>query len=70
MSRFTDQDDVLVNDPEGEMSYEDAVSHVVDTVVAAFEELIWNLVDDLEYLAEAEYDEPTTDDNEDEPEVE
>mgnify|MGYP001568182599 CR=1 FL=1 len=70
MSRYTEHDDVLVADPEGDMSYEEAVSATVDNVVNAFEELIWNLVDDVEYLQEQEAEDPTDNDTENEPEVE
>lgn len=71
MSRYTQHDDVLVADPDGDMSYEEAMEQVVENVVNAFEELIWNLVDDVEYLQEEEAADPTDEnDDNDEPVVE
>lgn len=70
MSQFTQHDGAIIADPQGEMSYQEAISTVIDEAVASIEEALWNLVDDVEYIVEENLDEEDDDDLQDEPTVE
>ena len=55
MSKFSfDQDNVLVADKYGELTYDEAVDSTVEQCMAQIEASIWSLIDDLEYLADEE----------------
>lgn len=62
MARFKFDDDVLVADECGDLTYEDARRASVEEAVTKIEEAIWNLVDEIEYISEEEYDDPTVKD--------
>ena len=53
-----DESDTLVADEHGDLTYHEAVSIAVDDAVAMIEEALWNLVDDVQYLAEEESSDP------------
>ena len=59
MAHFTLDDDGLVEDEQGDLSYDEAIEEVVREAVATIEMTIWELVDNLEYVVAAETVEPT-----------
>ena len=51
MSKYRDEDGVLVADSNcGTIPYDEAVRITVRELISGFEELIWNFVEDMEYL--------------------
>ena len=55
MSKFSfDEDDVLIADEDGDLTYDEAVNSTVEQCMAQIEASIWSLIDDLEYLADEE----------------
>lgn len=63
MAKFTYEDDTLVSDPHGDISYDDAINAVIEEAVAKIEETLWNLVDEIEYVVGEEAEEPTDDES-------
>ncbi len=59
MAHFTLDDDGLVEDEQGDLSYDEAVELIVRDALANIEMTIWDMVDDLEYVVAAETVEPT-----------
>lgn len=60
MAKFRLEDqDVVVADEFGDLTYDDAVNAIVEEAVASIEEALWNMVDDLEYVTGEEADSPT-----------
>lgn len=69
MAKFRRDDDILIYDQHGDITYDDAVNATVDSCVDSIEEALWNLVDDLEYIIGEEAHDPedvTTTDTEEE----
>ena len=48
------EDAGLLADSDGELTYAEAIESVIDDALDAFEEALWNMVDELEYLILAE----------------
>jgi hypothetical protein len=65
MFKYIDRGEELVADPNGDLTYDEAVSAVVEGAVAALEQVLWDMVDELEYLVLCSDDEDAPD-NEDE----
>lgn len=61
MARFSYDDDIIVADCHGEVSYDDALNGAVDNAVSAIEMALWDLVDELEYIIGEEVLQPTED---------
>lgn len=66
MARFRWEDDVLIADETGDLEYHEALGSLVEQAGAKFEELLWNLVDDLEYVVGEEQEEPADEEPEEE----
>lgn len=66
MAKFTYEDEQLVADEFGELSYEDAIDSVVEDAVAELEMAVWDLVDAVERIACAELEQPSNDEEDDE----
>lgn len=63
--RIDERDDILVEDEDGDLSYHDALSAIVEHAVAVIEGALWEMVDELEYVVAEEADEPTNLDEDD-----
>jgi hypothetical protein len=59
MAHFSYDEDVLMEDENGDVSYDEAISDAVNDAVVNIEMALWNLVDELEYIISAETVEPT-----------
>lgn len=56
--KFDERDDVLVADDEGNLNYHEALSAVVEQFSSQIEQLLWEFVDELEYVVGEEMDQP------------
>lgn len=63
--RIDDHDDIIVEDADGDLSYHDALSAIVEHTVATIEMALWEMVDELEYVVAEEVDEPSNLDEDD-----
>jgi hypothetical protein len=71
MARFRfDEDDTLVADDTGDVSYDEAVNSLVEEAVAQMEMALWDLADALEHVVSEEMAVPSNKDDEDAPEDE
>jgi len=60
MANFrADDDGILVADQHGDLTYHEARSLAVTDCLEAIESAVWGLVDDIEYIADAEADDPS-----------
>jgi hypothetical protein len=61
--KFISGEPELVADESGDLSYDEAVNALVEDAVAGFEKVLWNMVDELEYVIMTESEAPTEDPN-------
>lgn len=59
MARFSYDEDTLVEDEHGDVTYDEAIADAVASTVMTIEMALWELVDDLEYIITAETKEPS-----------
>lgn len=59
MAHFSYNDDVLIEDEHGSVTYDEALNGAVESAVASITMTLWDLVDELEYIISAETVEPT-----------
>lgn len=59
MAHFSYDGDVLVEDENGDVSYDEALQGAVQDAVASITMTLWGLVDEIEYIVAAETVEPT-----------
>lgn len=59
MARFAYDDDIIIADCHGDVSYDDALAGAIDAAVGTIESALWDLVDELEYIISEETLQPS-----------
>ena len=63
--KFDERDGVLIADEDGDLSYHDARAAVVEQFSAQLEQLLWEMVDEIEYVVAEEMDMPSNEEEDD-----